>query len=57
MLGKVKALNPIGILSPGTSTVSISTVDLVNGIYTIKLSLNSENNKISYVYKVVINKR
>jgi len=56
MLGRVKTRKEMGELIPGISIFHISTANLLNGVYTIKLELDGENGKSTYLYKVVISK-
>jgi methyl-accepting chemotaxis protein len=53
MLGRVKVNKSMGELTQGVNTFRIGTSALVNGVYTIKLSLDGKNGKNLFLYKVV----
>jgi hypothetical protein len=56
MLGRVKVCKETGEITPGNNAFCISTSELPNGVYTIRLSVESKNGENSYLYKVVISK-
>ncbi|MDO9254670.1 MAG: T9SS type A sorting domain-containing protein [Bacteroidales bacterium] len=56
MLGRVKVMKTMGELTEGVNTFRIGISNLVNGVYTIRLNLDGEKGKNSFLYKVVISK-
>jgi len=54
MLGRVNVNKEIGELKLGKNSFQISTANLINGVYTIKLELEGKSGGCSNLYKVVI---
>lgn len=54
MQGRICINRVLGEVSPGNSIFQINTLDLNNGIYTLKLTVSATNKISTYLHKIII---